>query len=297
MSFNIRMDLRFPVVLLGILISHGALCAKVDTIFVENTRTKQQLPTAVVLPDSYAQSNDQYPVLYLLHGGSGMFSDWLKKTPDSNLLLNLAEQYQVIIVTPEGSSLGYYFDSPIIEESQYESFIAIDVVKKIDASYRTVNERKGRAIAGLSMGGHGAFFISARHPEVYCAAGSMSGVMNLNTSTWKVPKEFAELRKNYFTSLLGEPQEGLISYPEYSAVGLVDKMKENGVRLIFDCGFDDFLLDTNRTLHQMLLENGTPHDYTERPGGHTWEYWGNALPYQMLFIANVFRENGVLLIK
>ncbi|MCA6075144.1 alpha/beta hydrolase [Fulvivirga sedimenti] len=269
--------------------------ASVDTIFVKNNALKESLPTAVVLPDSYADSNREYPVLYLLHGGSGSFRDWLTKTPDRNLLHDLSDRYQIIIVTPEGSSLGYYFDSPLNEKSQYESFIAVDVVAEIDATFRTVGERKGRAIAGLSMGGHGAFFISARHPDVFCVAGSMSGVMNLNTETWKVPKEFADMRKKTFAELLGAPAEGIISYPDYSAVGLTENMKTNNVRLIFDCGVDDFLIETNRMLHQKLLDNGTAHDYTERPGGHTWEYWGNALPYQVLFITNVFRENGVLI--
>ena len=286
----------FKFILISILFIayHCALGASVDTIFVKNQAMQISLPAAVVLPDSYADSKQEYPVLYLLHGGSGSFRDWLTKTPDRNLLHDLSDQYQIIIVTPEGSSLGYYFDSPLDKKSQYESFIAMDVVAEIDATYRTVRERKGRAIAGLSMGGHGAFFISARHPEVYCVAGSMSGVMNLNTETWKVPKEFADMRKKTFAELLGDPAEGIISYPDYSAVGLADKMKVNDIRLIFDCGFDDFLLETNRLLHRKLLDNGTPHDYIERPGGHTWEYWGNALPYQVLYITNVFRENGVL---
>jgi enterochelin esterase-like enzyme len=61
----------------------------------------------------------------------------------------------------------------------------------------------------------------------------------------------------------------------------------SGLKIIFDCGVDDFLIEPNRDFHQKLLENGTTHDYTERPGGHTWEYWENALPYQMVFFHKV----------
>jgi S-formylglutathione hydrolase FrmB len=53
------------------------------------------------------------------------------------------------------------------------------VVHKIDNTYRTINDRKGRFITGLSMGGHGAMYLSAKHPELFSAAGSMSGVADM----------------------------------------------------------------------------------------------------------------------
>lgn len=142
------------------------------------------------------------------------------------------------------------------------------------------------------MGGHGAMMLSAKHPELFIAAGSMSGVMNIDTDLWKVNEEFRKIRKVGQKEMLGE-----ITYQPpfstYTVVGLVDKMKENGIALLFDCGVDDFLLETNRQIHQLLLENGTPHEYTERPGAHTWQYWTDALPFHMLFIDNVFKNNDI----
>jgi S-formylglutathione hydrolase FrmB len=183
--------------------------------------------------------------------------------------------------------MSYYFDSPLDKNSQYETFITKELVEKIDGTYRTIKNRKGRVIAGLSMGGHGAMYLSARHPELYCAAGSMSGVMNINTATWNVPAEFAQLRNKNFEHLLGPPKDTANPYREYSAVGLADKMKVNDVKLIFDCGFDDIMIKPNRELHQLLLANGTPHEYTERPGKHEWPYWSNAVSYQFLFFQKV----------
>lgn len=142
------------------------------------------------------------------------------------------------------------------------------------------------------MGGHGAMMLSAKHPELFIAAGSMSGVMNIDTYLWKVNDEFRNIRKEGQRAMLGE-----ITYQApfstYTVVGLVDKMKENGIALLFDCGVEDFLLETNRQIHQLLLENGTPHEYTERPGAHTWQYWTDALPFHMLFIDNVFKNNDI----
>lgn len=278
-------------------LSFPSQSAQVDSLEVESKIMQKKIPAAVVLPDSYKKSNKPYPVLYLLHGGTGSFRDWLTKTPDKSLLHRLADQYNLIIVTPDAGPTSYYFDSPEDKTSQYETFISKELIEKIESSYRTVKDRKGRVIAGLSMGGHGAFFISTRHPELYCAAGSMSGVMNINTATWKVPEEFAQARAQKFASLLGPPEDPANPYLNYTAVGMVDQMKANDVKLIFDCGVDDFLIDTNRDMHSRLLAAEVPHDYTERPGAHTWEYWENALPFQVLFFHKIFKENGIAVPK
>jgi len=268
--------------------------AKVDTVGIYSRVMQKTIKAAVVLPASYGDSQRDYPVIYLLHGGQGNYRDWLSKTSDKLILHQLADQYNFIIVTPDAGLTSYYFDSPLDKGSQYETFIAKELVEKIDGTYRTIKDRKGRIIAGLSMGGHGAMYISARHPELYCAAGSMSGVMNINTATWNVPPEFARSRSANFEHLLGPPKDPAAPYKEYSAVGLIDRMKVNDVKLIFDCGTDDIMIRPNRELHQLLLNNGTPHDYIERPGKHEWPYWTSAVAYQFLFFQKVFLANGTL---
>ncbi|RIV17937.1 esterase family protein [Fibrisoma montanum] len=274
-----------------------ALGARVDTIDVPSARMNRTLRAAVVLPERYLNARKRdaqpFPVLYLLHGGSGSFRDWLTKPADTRLLHRLADQYNLIIVTPDGDPVSYYFDSPLVPGSQFETFISQELIAKIDDTYRTVRDRKGRVIAGLSMGGHGAMFIASRHPDLFAAAGSMSGVMNINTATWKVEPDFAKSRADNFAKLLGPPAGGDTPYPGYTMVTLADRLKTNGLPLIFDIGVDDFLIETNRDLHRRLLDNETPHEYTERPGAHTWPYWENALPYQVLFFNSVLKANKV----
>ncbi|GAB3529585.1 alpha/beta hydrolase family protein [Pontibacter brevis] len=274
-------------------LTEASLAAKVDTLEIKSMSMQKIIKAAVVVPGGYKKSKKRYPVLYLLHGGTGSYRDWLSKTPDKTLLHRLADEYNLLIVTPDAGPTSYYFDNPLDKSRQYETFISKELIEKIDATYRTVQDRKGRVIAGLSMGGHGAIFLSAKHPELYCAAGSMSGVMDINTATWKVPAEFAQLRAQNFADLLGPPAAQGHPYPAHTAVGLTDQMKANDVKLMFDCGVDDFLVETNRALHRLLLANGTPHDYIERPGAHTWEYWENALPYQVLFLHRALKDNGV----
>lgn len=279
---------------LGLLVSPLlSFCATVDTLDVPSASMSRTLRAAVVLPEQYRKAKQGLPVLYLLHGGTGSFRDWLTKLADKTLLHRLADQYGLIIVTPDGDPTSYYFDSPLVKTSQFETFIAKELVDKIDNTYRTIRDRKGRVLAGLSMGGHGAMFISSRHPDLYAAAGSMSGVMNINTATWKVPADFAKSRQENFARLLGPAKEGNTPYPGYTMVTLADQLKKNNLPLIFDIGVDDFLIEGNRDLHRQLIQNQTPHDYTERPGAHTWEYWENALPYQVLFFSKILKVNGV----
>jgi S-formylglutathione hydrolase FrmB len=285
----------FSILSLCVFICLSATAASIDTVDVQSSVMNKTLKAAVVLPASYNKTKKIFPVLYLLHGGQGSFRDWLTLPPDKTLLHRLADQYNIIIVTPEGGSASYYFDSPLQKESQFETFIVKEVIARIEKTYRVVREKRGRLIAGLSMGGHGAMYIAARHPELYAAAGSMSGVMNIDTRTWKVPKDFAKSRTENFARLLGVMKDTLNPYTDYTLVGMTDKLKANDLKLIFDVGVDDFLIETNRDLHRRLLANGTPHDYIERPGGHTWEYWQNALPYQMLFFARVLEaSNGTV---
>ena len=271
--------------------------AKVDTLEVQSTVMQKKIKIVVAVPDAYRKSRSSYPVLYLLHGGSGSYKDWLSKTPDKSIVKNMADQYNLIIVMPDAGPVSYYFDSPRDKSSQYETFITKEVIAAVDNRYRTLKKREGRVIAGLSMGGHGALFLSTRHPDLYCAAGSMSGVMNINTSTWKVPNDFRKLRRERFEQLLGEPKDTLNPYPGYTLVTMTDDVKKSGLKIIFDCGVDDFLIEPNRDFHHKLLQNGTPHDYIERPGGHTWEYWQNALPYQMIFFVEVLKSNGSLVVS
>jgi S-formylglutathione hydrolase FrmB len=267
--------------------------AKVDTLDVPSAAMKRNLRAGVVLPDSYAKGKATYPVLYLLHGGGGQFSDWLKQTPDKTLLQRLSDQYNLIIVTPEGDRLSGYLDSPIQKDNLFETYITKEVVEKIDNTYRTIRDRKGRVITGLSMGGHGSLYLAGRHPDLYCAAGSMSGALDLNVTNWRIQPEFAKQVEPQFARILGPAGATPDLYAANSVVNMCDKLKVSGLKIIIDCGVDDFLIEPNREVHRRLVYNKTEHDYTERPGAHTWDYWQNSLPYHLLFFANVLKTNGI----
>lgn len=273
------------IILLALLPFFAFSQAKTDTVQVYSAAMKKNLKAAVTTPSTYQSGNQKYPVLYLLHGGSGAFSDWHQKVTEPGLVDRLAEAYNLIIVTPGVGPASYYYDSPMMDSVRYETYMISELIPHIDENFRTLAQKESRAITGLSMGGHGAITLSAKHPELFVAAGSMSGVMNIDTRMWKMPEDYKKLRQESQAAMLGPNlnYDGPDFNP-YTAAGLVDKMKTNGLALIIDCGVDDFLIETNRQIHQLLLENGTPHEYIERPGAHTWPYWTEALPVHLLYL-------------
>jgi S-formylglutathione hydrolase FrmB len=258
--------------------------AKVDTIAVYSPSMKKNLKAAVTLPSSYSKGNQRLPVLYLLHGGSGAFNDWHQKVTEKGLVNKMAEEYNLIIVTPGVGPASYYYDSPLLDSVNYETYITTELIPHIDKNYRTLAKKESRAISGLSMGGHGAITLSAKHPELFITAGSMSGVMNIDTRIWKVGEDFRKTRLEGQKAMLGPINYDAPTFNPYTAVGLVDKIKINKLALIIDCGVDDFLIETNRQIHQLLVANGVAHEYIERPGAHTWQYWTEALPVHLFFM-------------
>ncbi len=260
-------------------ISNVALAAKVDTLEIYSPSMRKTIKCLVVLPENYTFGGQPYPVLYLLHGWSGNFAGWLGDAPQ---LREHADRQQMLIVCPDGGYDSWYLDSPVDSAVRYETHIAKEVVLNVDYYYHTRRDRAGRAISGLSMGGHGALYLAIRNPDVFGAAGSMAGGLDLRP-----------FRRNDWDlqGVLGKPDEYWDNWETHSVVNLVPRLKDVGLQLIIDCGLDDFFLETNREMHRRLLEADIPHEYTERPGEHNDAYWGNAVDYQVVFFSKFFQKN------
>ncbi|HSE33706.1 MAG TPA: alpha/beta hydrolase-fold protein, partial [Pyrinomonadaceae bacterium] len=152
---NIRsviLSLAFSVVLVAALSTQMHAKARVETVQFHSQLINSTLPYSVVLPSDYDGSRtSRYPVLYLLHGLTGHYSDWLSRTN----LADYASQYRLIVVTPEGND-SWYIDSATAPTEKYESYILKELIPDVQKRYRTIEARYARAIAGLSMGGYGA---------------------------------------------------------------------------------------------------------------------------------------------
>ena len=253
--------------------------ATVDTALTYSAAMHKNIKAVVVKPDDYSV-NKKFPVLYLLHGAGGTYSDWIKNDPDKQGIQKLADLYDMLIVCPDGNVTGWYFDSPIDSTYKYETYVSSELIKYIDDHYSTIKDRSKRAITGLSMGGHGALFLAFRHQDVFGACGSMSGGVDLRPfpNNWDIAKR------------LGKYSEYPERWEKNSVINLTYLLTPNSLAITFDCGSEDFFYQVNKNLHEKLLAMNIPHDFTVRPGGHSWEYWGNSINYQALFFSRFFNK-------
>ena len=262
-----------PVLLL---VLHISFAAEVDTLLTKSTAMNKNIKAVVITPKGYSKKQ-HYPVMYLLHGYSGNYKDWLTKVEK---LKDLVDQHNIIVVCPDGNYGSWYFDSPEEPASKYETYVSKELVSIIDKTYSTIPTREGRAITGLSMGGHGALYLAFRHQEVYANAGSMSGGVDIRP----FPKNW-ELER-YLGSYAAHPER----WDANTVIGLTHLLTPNSLAITIECGTDDFFYDVNVALHHKLAHHNIPHRFTSSPGAHTWEFWANAVEYQMLFFRNEFNK-------
>ncbi|GAB3024717.1 alpha/beta hydrolase family protein [Niabella terrae] len=259
---------------LTVLLMHlGARASKVDTVLTHSPSMNKDIKAVIITPDNYDKSK-QYPVVYLLHGYSGNYANWSK----SAAVVQAPDLYELIIVCPDGGFGSWYWDSPVDPAFKYETYVSKELVDWVDARYATIKNARGRAITGLSMGGHGGLYLGIKHPDIFGACGSMSGGVDIRPfpNNWDMSKR------------LGKYAEYPERWEKNTVINLVHLIEPNTLKIIIDCGTSDFFYQVNQELHEKLLLRNIPHDYITRPGGHTWSYWQNAVKYQLLFMNNFF---------
>lgn len=266
------------VLLLWLCAGSSVLAARIDTVQVNSPSMQKAVAALVVVPEA-ASATERVPTLYLLHGHGGSHFDWQTRAD----LRPLADAHGVLIVCPDGSPDSWYLDSPLDPQRQYATFLAEELPAWIDTHYPTLQTREARGIAGLSMGGHGALLLALRHPDVYGAASSMSGAMNLPrfSDRWGI------------ADVLGPYAERPGWWHTHSLVSVAEHVTPpDDLALLIDCGVDDVFIADNRRLHAILMRRGIGHDYLERPGDHSWAYWTRVLPYHLHFFQEAFARLG-----
>lgn len=270
-----KRTLQIALLLLALAVQGFA--AGVERLSVPSASMNKEIPVLIVLPDiALASEGGDCPVVYLLHGYGGNAETWLTIKPD---LPQIADQKGIIFVCPDARN-SWYWDSPIDPAFRYETFVASELVEYVDLHYKTVTDREGRAITGLSMGGHGALWIAFRHQETFGACGSMSGCADIRPfpKNWEISRRLGSLAEN--------PK----LWDEYTVINNLDSLRSEALAILIDCGVEDFFLDVNKELHASLLTRQIDHDFTIRPGGHNRAYWHNAIDYQILFFEKYFRR-------
>lgn len=282
---------------------------RVETVKMHSDALGVDKSVVVWLPAGYDEhAARKYPVMFYLHGLTGDETNWVKGGHIDAAADDL--KLEAIIVMPDGDD-SFYVDSqtPIdygkcmdsgeglffsqrphkstcVKTAAYEKYVAEDLVKWADATYRTLGTREGRAIAGLSMGGYGAFMLAMRHKDEFGAAASHSGVVALrygtphpyaagkvtlidNPRTWK--NEAGEIGE-WIHSRFGDD---LAFWKAHDPADLVESLKPDELALYFDCGTEDIfkLNDEASYMHDLLAAKHIDHVWFLGPGGHDFEFW------------------------
>lgn len=234
--------------------------------------------TYIVALPSRLEEGRKYPVLYVLHGATGSYRDWPEKT---TITEELASR-DLILVFPDGSHFGWYIDSVIKQENQFESAVTRDVRLDVEERFPARTDRGGRAIAGLSMGGHGALSLAAKNPDLYVSASSLSGILDIarHPGRWRLDE------------ILGPQPEFEERWKANSVYHLADRFTTAGISVLFDTGVADKTgaVEDARKLHERLKELGVKHTYREFPGKHDWVYWREHIGEHIEFHSNAFTE-------
>jgi S-formylglutathione hydrolase FrmB len=219
----------------------------------------------VYLPPGYAsEPNRRFPVLYLLHGFPGRplaFLETVRMGVVEDSLVARGEAQPVILVMPFGST-GTFTDEEwangTAPNQNWETFVARDLVRAVDARYRTIPSAAGRAIGGLSEGGFGAINIAFHHPHKFSVVESWSG--------YEQPDK---LRSIFGKNLELLPRND----PAAELAQLAPTLRDAHTYVWFYSGTTDPLRWQNERFHAALSAAGIPNVYFEAAGGHNWALW------------------------
>jgi diacylglycerol O-acyltransferase/trehalose O-mycolyltransferase len=255
----------------------------------------------ILFPGDYAENEDsRYPVLYLLHGGGDDFRSWT----DKGAATESTEGLPLIVVMPEARN-GFYSDwvKPGPHgTTRWESHHIGELIPWVDRTFRTVPGRGGRALAGLSMGGFGAMSYAARHPDMFVAAASFSGVLDTNRHAW-IPRVAARRDGGTPDAIWGDRGMRRERWRAHNPWDLAPNLRGLALTVRTGTGVPGELDEEPRfdliesivchwsiRLHRRLADLGIEHDWHCGRGTHDWPYWSRDLRVTLPSLMRTFTD-------
>ncbi len=213
---------------------------------------------SAVLPE---HAEGKFKALYLLHGLSDDHSTWMRKTS----IERYACERGIAVIMPDA---GRSFYTDMKYGPKYYTYISRELVDISRKFFNISDRREDNFIAGLSMGGYGAYKIALRNPSQYAAAASLSGALDIES---KVVRE-ADKNNDVFL-IMGENPD--FSESDENVIYLLKKLAESDVkpRLYQACGTEDFLYGDNIRFKNIAENLNFDYKFEEAPGGHSWQFW------------------------
>jgi S-formylglutathione hydrolase FrmB len=229
------------------------------------------------LAETKSKRAPKYRTLYLLHGHSDDHTAWIRWSSIEKYVegLNLA------VVMP-AVNLSFYTD--MVHGGRYWEFISEEVPTLVRDMFSLSSKREDNFVAGLSMGGYGAFKLALSHPDRYASAASLSGAVDIRevVKAHNDPANkiwLAEMR-NVFGDLSEVPnsKHDLFTLAKKAAKGTVKP------RLYQCCGTEDFLHADNIRFRDAVRKLRIDLTYEEGPGEHNWAYWDRMIQNVLVWI-------------
>ena len=254
---------------------------------------RREVREGVYLPDGYGKQERKYPVVYLLHGLYGTYVDWKERGMMKGIadeLIASGEACPMVIVMPNAGDPDVhnvqngYFNMP---GWRYEDFFFSELVPSVEARYNCAGDKQHRAVMGLSMGGGGSTVYCQRHPDMFSSCYAMSAWLDNESDAVKKPHNTGDKLDTVCQSVC-----------DHSALKFIDNADEATLEQLrtlawmLDCGDDDFLLELTEQLHKKMKAAKVKCEMRVRDGGHTWEYWHQALRLALPFASRNFGKQN-----
>ncbi|WP_127579321.1 alpha/beta hydrolase [Paenibacillus koleovorans] len=218
----------------------------------------------VILPDPQPEiasdPNRKLPTLLLLHGLSDDHSAWVRRTS----IERYAAGRNIAILMP-AVNRSFYTDMEY--GAAYWTFVSEELPATARSYFPLSDKREDNFVAGLSMGGYGAFKLALTHPDRYAAAASLSGALDIVARA-------AHFTKDY-RNIFGE-QADQLEGSKHDVFHLASQAVASGApmpSLFQACGTEDYLYADNQRFLGHARELGLPLAYEEEAGAHNWAYW------------------------
>ncbi len=229
---------------------------------------------SVILPQKSSKQPDiknlgkhgKYKTLFLLHGLSSDHSVWTRRTS----IERYVELLGIAVIMPE---VGRSFYTDMTYGGAYETFVAQELPVIARAFFPLSDAREDNYIAGLSMGGYGAFKLALNYPETYCAAASLSGALDM-ASAGKVPEKEANIQQDIVNVWGNASAIANTKHDLFFAANMLKTQGRDCPKLYMCCGDADFLYQSNLAFRDVALQQTLPLTCQIDPGyAHTWDYW------------------------
>ena len=242
---------------------HDVPRGEVRTVYYYSNVDNSYRPLMIYTPAGYDESRQSYPVVYIQHGGGEDHRGWMEQGRTAQIMDNLIAAGKAVpmIVVSANSNVrsrngGFGGGYSWLGMQSFRSELIDNVIPFVEKNYRTKNDRKHRAMCGLSMGGGQSFYIGLRLPEVFANVGVFS------------------------TGMFGGIQGASNFDLEKEVPGMLSNTKSFNKNLdvfFISCGEQDPRISHTRNIVKKMQDAGIKVRFNSYPGDHEWQVWRKSL--------------------